>query len=174
MLPKRKKLRLSDYDYSTSGCYFVTICTYNGQYLFCNAGNLTAYGKIVEEEIQNITKRYFDIKIDNFIIMPNHIHLMVTIGCDALPDNEEVLLNETLGRITHNRLDVVLGLFKSGVTRRIHKITPATKVWQRSYYDHIIRNKKDYNETWDYIEANPIRWEIKHHGGQAGQDPPLQ
>ena len=171
MLPKRKKLRLSGYDYSSSGCYFVTICTHNNLNLFWTNGLLNSFGRIVESQIEKIEERYWDVKIDKYVIMPNHIHMLVTIGCDALPDDDEILLQETLGEIKHSNLEGIIGLLKSGVTREIHRINNKIKVWQRSYFDHIIRNEKDYNETWDYIEANPIRWEIKNGSFRAGQDP---
>ena len=161
-LPKRKKMRLFDYDYSNSGCYFVTICTHNQENIFRTNGYLNCFGLIVDEEISAIRQRYDDVKIDNYIIMPNHLHLLVTIGCDALTDDEDTLLNEILGKNVHSDLNVIIGLFKSGVSKRIHHIKPALKVWQRSYFDHIVNNSREYDEMWDYIEANPIRWEIKY------------
>ncbi len=163
-LPQRKRMRLNGYDYSSSGCYFVTICTHNGLLLFGDGKNLSSIGEIVDNEIQKISNHYTDVKIDNYIVMPDHIHMMITIGCETLKNNDDTIINEVLGKISHSRLETIVGLFKSGVTREIHKIRPdITKIWQKSFYDHIIKNEKDYNETWDYIDANPIRWQLKYN-----------
>ena len=161
-LPERKQMRLNGYDYSTPGCYFVTICTHNGNHIFGNGENLSECGIIVDEEIKNIPTHYVGIKIDNYVVMPNHVHILLTIGCDALPNNEETILTEVLGENKHPKLDKIIGLFKAGVSRKIHQIVPDLKIWQKSYYDHIIKNEKYYNETWDYIVANPVRWKIKY------------
>ncbi len=162
-LPKRKRMRLSGFDYSTAGCYFVTICTYNGKHLFGDGEQLSEIGTIIDEEIKNIPTHYSDVKIDNYVVMPNHVHILLTIGCDALPNNDETVLKEITGKSEHHKLDRVIGLFKAGATRRIHQYEPDLKIWQKSYFDHIIKNKQDYNETWDYIDANPIRWKIKYN-----------
>ena len=163
-LPQRKRMRLNGYDYSSSGCYFVTICTHNGLLLFGDGENLSLLGKTADNEIQKISEHYTDVKIDNYIVMPNHIHMMITIGCDTLKNDEDTITDEILGKLSHSRLETIVGLFKSGVTREIHKMCPdITKIWQKSFYDHIIKNEKDYNETWDYIDANPIRWKLKYN-----------
>ena len=159
---QRKRMRLKGYDYSTPGCYFVTILTHNRCKLFWNYDKLNDLGRIVETEILSISKHFNDVKVDNYVVMADHIHLLITIACDALDNNDEVLLNEVLGKNDHPKLDVVVGSIKSGITRKIHKIKPDLKVWHKSYYDHIIKNENDYNETWDYIDANPIRWKIKY------------
>lgn len=83
-LPKRKRMRLSGYDYSTPGCYFVTICTHNGNHIFGDGKKLSEFGIIVDDGIKNIPMRYSDIKIDNYTVMPNHVHILLTIGCDEL------------------------------------------------------------------------------------------
>ena len=161
-LHHRKRMRLQGFDYSTPGCYFVTILTHNRSKLFWDFDQLNDLGYIVEEDILSVSEHFNDVKIDNFVVMPDHIHLLVTIGCDALDNSEEVLLNELLCRNTHTKLNVIVGSLKSGITRKIHKVNPEIKVWHKSYFDHIIKNEKDYNETWDYIDANPIRWKIKY------------
>ncbi len=163
-LPQRKRNRLKHYDYSSAGCYFVTICTHNGEWLFGDGNELSKAGKIVDEQILAIETHYPDAKSDNYIIMPNHIHLLLTIGCDAMPVNDDSICSEVLGKSKHNSLEKIVGLYKFGVTREIHKAEPQMlKIWQRSYFDHIIVSKKEYNEIWDYIDANPIRWQIKYN-----------
>lgn len=163
-LPERKNLRLRGYDYSSQGTYFVTICTKGKQNLFWKNNELNEFGKIVENHIIELSSHYFGIKIDNYAIMPNHVHLLITIGCDALPENDEVLLNNFFNKYTFPDLKVIIGGLKSGITKNIHKIFTQIDVWQRGYYDHIINNLNDYNETWDYIENNPNVWIAKNKG----------
>ena len=161
-LPQRKRMRLKGYDYSNAGCYFVTICTHNKKKLFGDVERLNSIGAIIDEEINNIPTYYDDVKIDKYIIMPDHVHILLKIGCDALPNDDDVIINEVLNKTEHHKLDRIVGLFKAGATRRIHQFEPDIVVWQRSFYDHIVTNKNEYNEIWNYIDTNPIRWEIKH------------
>ena len=158
----RKRMRLKNYDYSTPGCYFVTILTHNRQKLFWDYDKLNDIGRMVEKDICSLSAHFNDVKVDNYIVMPDHVHLLVTIGCDALENNDKMILAEVLGENIHSKLNVIIGSLKSGITRKFHKINPSVKVWHKSYFDHIIVNKKEFDEIWDYIDANPIRWKIKH------------
>lgn len=160
-LPERKNLRLRGFDYSSQGSYFVTICTKDKQNLFWTNNEINEIGKIVENHIIGLSSHYFGVKIDNYAIMPNHIHVLVTIGCDALPENDEILLNNIYNKYSFPNLKVIIGGLKSGITKDIHKSFPRINVWQRGYHDHIINNLNDYNETWDYIENNPNVWIAK-------------
>ncbi len=136
-LPQRKRLRLSDYDYSKEGYYFITICTKGRNCVLSNIVfdtnnaailQLRPYGEIAESYIKTIPG------IDKYVIMPNHIHMIVrkTNGKSIVSD---------------------IRSFKGLVTKRIGE-----RIWQASYYDHIIRNEKDYQEKWRYIAENPARW----------------
>ena len=150
-LPKRKPTRLKGYDYSTPGGYFVTLCTYNKRCLLSNIvgegfnalprNELTTIGKDVEKSIQYINDNYSDIEIDKFVIMPNHIHLIVILN-DSGGDRTPPLQN-------------VIGQLKSYTTKMF-----GAKLWQRSYHDHIIRNEKDYQRIWEYIDTNVLKWEL--------------
>ncbi len=147
-LPVRKKLRLENYDYSSDGYYFVTICTHNREKLFGKITNdnntveLNPAGKIVDYHIRNIEKHYENIRIDKYTVMPNHIHLIVVIGC-----------NFELNSTRNPNLSYIIGLFKSGVTKEIGK-----SVWQKRFHDHVIRNEKTYLKIWEYIDTNPLKW----------------
>ncbi len=147
-LPVRKKLRLENYDYSSDGYYFVTICTHNREKLFGKITNdnntveLNPVGKIVDYHIRNIEKHYENIRIDKYTVMPNHIHLIVVIGC-----------NFELNSTRNPNLSYIIGLFKSGVTKEIGK-----SVWQKRFHDHVIRNEKTYLKIWEYIDTNPLKW----------------
>ena len=134
----RKPLRLKNYDYSTNGYYFITICTHNKQNLFGKINlekeakiELNQLGIIVDEHIQNIEE------IDNYIIMPNHLHMILRLEHDTK--------NKSIPRIING--------FKGSVTKRIGK-----PIWQKSYHDHIIRDEKGYESIWDYVEHNAERW----------------
>ena len=149
-LPNRKRNRLKDYDYSLPGAYFITICTKNKEKFFevveATSGrqqqncSLSEYGIIVEEEIHNITKVYGKmIKVDKYVIMPNHIHLIIIIE-DGRPK-----VSPTISRIIQQ--------FKGAVTKKA-----GLCLWQSSFHDHIIRNYKDYCKIWSYIDTNYIKW----------------
>ena len=148
--PNRKHLRLPDYDYN-AGAYFVTICTQNRR---CILSNITVgegldppvcrqsdIGTIVEQEILSIPARYPNVSIDKYVIMPNHIHMIVMIRADAGGSRPSPTL-----------MDVVL-VIKSKSAHRF-----GAPFWQRSYHEHVIRNEHDYLEIWDYIEHNPAKW----------------
>ncbi len=150
-LPKRKPVRLKDYDYSTSGMYFVTICTHNrkcllskiivGEDLCALPKNiLTAIGKEIENSIPYINDNYDGVTIDKYIIMPNHIHLIVIL--------------ENTGGHGNPPLQNIIGQLKSYTTNKFEGT-----LWQRSFHDHIVRSEKDYQEIWQYIDTNAQKWE---------------
>lgn len=137
----RKSPRLTGYDYKTGNYYFITVCTHNKQCLFGKPGKLNQFGRIVKQSILKISRHYDSISIDNYIIMPNHIHMIV-----AVEDHNTV------------SLETIIGLFKSGISREIHKIEPDIQVWQRSFHDHIIRNQQSYEKIWQYVTYNHQKW----------------
>ena len=144
-LPNRKPARLSWYDYSTPGAYFITICTYDKQCIFGTISKLNELGEIAKNDMLRMNSHYENIRLDNFIVMPNHIHAIVII------ENK----NEMESKM---KLDDVIGLYKSGVSRKIRKIKPGMKVWQRSFQDHVIRNQQEYEKIWQYIQFNYQKW----------------
>lgn len=150
-LPKRKRLRLQGYDYGSEGCYFLTICTEHRKNLLSTVVGgddlgapkeikLKPYGKIVEKYILSMEKAYDSIKIENYIIMPNHIHLMILIDTYGLP------------RSSAPTIPNVVTAFKKFVNRDCKR-----NIWQRGYIDHIIRNQADYENHWNYVEYNALK-----------------
>ena len=137
----RKSARIPDFDYSSCNYYFVTICTENRRCIFGNANALNVYGIIAEKEILQIESHYEGVKIDKFVVMPNHVHMIVILEGQ-----------------NHN-LNQIIAQYKSGVTRMIRSGGANMAVWQRSYHDHVIRNQTAYERIWAYIEANPMNWE---------------
>ena len=161
-LPQRKPNRLSGYDYSSPGYYFVTICTHQKRYHFANVVDgkiqLTKIGQFCLNLWHDLPERFEDIELDGFTVMPNHIHgiLYFKPSADPLFHQE----NES-----HPRLGTVIGAYKSLVNLHFIKWsqdqnfhTPS-KLWQRSYYDHVIRNEKSLDAIRSYIQSNPLNWE---------------
>lgn len=151
-LPKRKPNRLPNFDYSTPGAYFITVCTANRMKLFWNGVGadiirpenvpLSTIGKIVEQGIRNIHTHYENISVDKYCIMPDHIHLILSMQSDGS------------GRIiSAPTISTVVGSMKRWVSRQVGQ-----PVWQKSFYDHGIRNQQDYLTIWEYIDNNPARW----------------
>lgn len=143
--PKRKQLRMTEFDYSGDNLYYVTICTHSRQKLFGLPEQQSEYGLIAEKELRLIPERFEGVRLDKYIIMPDHIHAVIIIGC--------------LGAAERSRpfptLSTVVGLYKSGVSRRIHLMEPELRVWQKSYYERVIRCEDEYLEIWSYIDGNP-------------------
>ncbi|MBQ9762062.1 MAG: transposase [Oscillospiraceae bacterium] len=144
MLYHRKSPRIPGYDYSRENYYFITVCCHENACIFGAVGHLNRAGEIAQEMLCALPTHYTDIGIVKFVVMPNHIHAIITIE----GDNQR------------HRLDTIVGLYKSGVTREIRKIVPDLKVWQRSFHDHIIRNQQQYEKIWTYIDNNPIKWKL--------------
>ena len=139
--PVRKNPRIAQYDYSTPNYYFVTICTRDKRCLFGKPGQYNACGKIARQGIEEIEAHFSSVRVDKYVVMPNHVHAIL-----ELRDHDV-------------DLSVVIGQYKSYVTRKVRKLLPATVVWQASYHDHVIRDQTGYEKIWQYIESNPQNWE---------------
>ena len=142
----RKSTRIDGYDYSTPNYYFVTICTHNRRCIFGKPANLNIYGKLAEECLLRIPKFYPTIKVDKFVVMPNHVHAIIIVEAGN-------------GEQNRSNLTMVIGQYKMSVTKRIRRINVDERVWQRSFHDHIIRNQSGYQKIWEYIDNNPLKWE---------------
>ena len=115
--------------------------------VFGMPGNRTDLGKIAEQDLRELDRHFEHIGLVRYAVMPNHIHAIIRIGCDCVPGKRP-------------NLNTVVGLYKSGVTRKIRKLRPEITVWQRSFHDHIIRNDVQFRKIWEYIENNPLQWEL--------------
>jgi REP element-mobilizing transposase RayT len=154
-LPKRKRIRLQSYDYSTPGAYFVTVCTQNRRCILSDIvvgdgvldvpqARLTSSGMCVRDTLLEIEQHYKWLSLDHYVIMPNHIHLLLRIESNG-PSGTLAPTNETLPKL--------ISTFKRFTNRRC-----GAQLWQRSYHEHVIRNENDYREIWEYIVHNPIKW----------------
>lgn len=141
----RKPTRISDFDYTSDNYYFVTICTHEKKCIFGQPDQLNQFGQICKDDLNALSSHFENVKIDHSVVMPNHIHAIVVIGCEDAHGKRP-------------NLNTVIGQFKSGVSRKIRKTEPDLQVWQRSYHDHIIRNRASYDKIWTYIETNSVRW----------------
>jgi putative transposase len=153
-----KRNRLLGYDYSQEGWYFVTICTHNREDFFGGIKNgqmvPSEAGKIAERCWREIPSHFPGVELDEFVVMPNHIHLIVSVGArHAWPPQKQE-------KPPYQRIPVVIGSFKSAVSKLAHSADPLGHFqWQRSYHDHIIRNDDSLNRIRIYIQNNPAQWE---------------
>ena len=180
-LPKRKQIRLPDYDYSSPGAYFVTICTQNRRCILSDIvvgdgvldvpqARLTSSGMCVRDTLLEIEQHYKWLSLDHYVIMPNHIHLLLRIegngpsrtpaptNMDNGPSGTQAPTNMDNGPSgtpapTNETLPKLISTFKRFTNRRC-----GMQLWQRSYHEHVIRNENDYRDIWEYIENNPIKW----------------
>ena len=155
----RKPNRLSEYDYGLEGSYFVTLCTQNRARLFqmeSSVGNglCAVPNQIIHKWIRETQSKFPNITMDKYVIMPDHLHFIITIQerhiGRSLPDVMRFFKTMT----TNAYIQAV----KNGTVPPFDK-----KLWQKSYYDHVIRNQQDYDETWQYIENNPAKWMLIHN-----------
>lgn len=169
-LPKRKNQRLKNFDYNSCGAYYVTLCVNGSKPILSQVVNLsrrdnpcgcpqvilTPLGKICDETIYEVCKKY-NIVIDNYIIMPDHIHMIIYI------DDKNF---RTTARVVPTVSDII-GAYKSLISTAWLKVCKQNNcvmgaLWERSFYDHIIRDDEDYYVKARYIEENPMRWCMKH------------
>lgn len=159
--PRRKELRLPNFDYSEPGWYFVTICIVERLNLFglVNNGNvvLNAYGTIAQDTWLHIPKHFPNVELDEFIIMPNHIHGILSLTEDG---NFLEADKQTLNAITPS-LGTLVGAYKAAVSKKINLIrnTPGDSVWQRNYYEHIVSSLTELVRICEYIAGNPSNWQ---------------
>lgn len=153
--PKRKPVRIENFDYSAPGAYFITVCTANREKIFWNGVGadsirpqnlpLSNAGRIAEQGILQIVEHYENVVVDKYCIMPDHIHLILRIESNIG------------GRIiSAPTVSTVVGSMKRWVSKQVGR-----PIWQKSFYDRGIRNGQDYDEIWQYIESNPLKYTCK-------------
>ncbi len=183
---QRRSIRLKEYDYSQAGAYFITICTWNKERLFGNILNrnveLSSNGDITFQYWMDIPNHFNNVGLDEFIVMPNHVHGIIMcrgevtspflkmdnsikMGGTTQMDGETQMGGTTQGGETpplrKRTLGQIVAYYKYQTTKHLNQIrdTPGIPVWQRNYYDHIIRNEYDLHRIREYIINNPLQWD---------------
>lgn len=153
-LVKRKWSRLRSFDYASQKVYFITICTQNREQLFCEIVGrgldpsvqaevrMTPYGNIAEHDLWDIANHFPDVEILNYVFMPDHLHILLALGCREIAAE---------GSRPLPTVSTIIGQYKAGVSRKCKRA-----IWQKYYHDHIIRNQHDFEEIWQYIDQNPL------------------
>jgi REP element-mobilizing transposase RayT len=190
----RRSIRLKGYDYTQAGAYFITICTHDRVCLFGeirnNAMALNRFGELAVDEWVRTGRMRPNVRVAEFVVMPNHIHGILVITDDGRgtlqraptgnddnvstlqraptgnDDNVSTLQRaptgniEQFGKPVSNSIPTIVRGFKSATTKQINLLrnTPGMLVWQRNYYEHVIRNDDSYYSIAEYIRANPARW----------------
>jgi putative transposase len=167
----RRSIRLKGYDYTQAGAYFITIVTQDRACLFGEVVEgemrLNPFGEIVAESWQWLAMQYDYVELDEWVIMPNHLHGTIVITDDRGG-------SRTAPTVKRKPVGRLIGAFKTVSTKRIneHRDTPGVPVWQRNYYEHIIRNEDDLEAIRRYIACNPLRWHLDRENVRAtGTDP---
>lgn len=159
----RRSIRLKGYDYSQVGAYFVTICTNNRESFFENE----SIKEIAEKYWKEIPNNFKNIELDEYIIMPNHLHGIIVIknvGAVHEPPNNRAIHELPLQSKQQYKifLPQIIGWFKMNSAKSINKILKreGQPFWQRNYYEHIVRNETELNKIREYIINNPLKWEL--------------
>ncbi len=150
---KRKLTRLQYFDYSRTGAYFITICTKDRKMLFAPVGADSISARMIERTFNETIERYSGVYSPIYVVMPNHFHAIITItraDMESAPTVSDIV--QAFKRYSTIEYTKMV---------RQGQLPPFDKqIWQRSFYDHIIRNRDDYNEIYKYIYENPKHWEL--------------
>ena len=172
--PQRKPNRIKGYDYSQSGAYFITICTQDRKKILSKISvgtplpgcpetvcidnghprtgvptvELLWHGEIADKYIRQMDEFYEQLSVDHYVIMPDHIHLLITI-------HKSIGHSGTGVPTRTSEIARFVGTFKRFCNKEFGE-----NIWQGRYYDHVVRNQQDYEEIWEYIENNPTKWQL--------------
>jgi putative transposase len=171
----RRSIRIKDYDYSQHGAYFLTICTYRRQCLLGDivedTMRLNPIGKVAADRWTAIPEHFPSCELDEYVLMPNHIHGILLIVDDARRDGEDEIKGAaccapTAGAVERavrpGSLAVVIRSFKAAATRSINTLEDwhGGPLWQRNYYEHVIRGDRELHEIRRYIAENSLKWAL--------------
>lgn len=168
-LRNRKSIRLHDRDYSSQGCYFLTICVKDRQPLLGTVihGEMhpNEFGRCVEREWRNAANAYPGVVVDSFVVMPDHMHAILFLD-GAMRHTDERAIHESPLQNTERRnmtIPRLVGRFKTVTAKWINakRGMSGVAVWQRNYHDHIVRNDGEHQRIRDYIASNPYRWNVQ-------------
>jgi putative transposase len=156
----RRSIRLPEYDYSKAGAYFITICSFNKELSFGKIIDakieLTEIGIIAENNLKDIQNHFDEVFIDEYIIMPNHIHFIISIVGVQNFEPQRNVYQKTISKSVGS----IIRAFKASVTSWCKSNGHNKFKWQRNYFEHIIRNEEDLFRIREYIQNNPLQWEL--------------
>ncbi|BCY16949.1 hypothetical protein hrd7_07980 [Leptolinea sp. HRD-7] len=160
-LDHRRSIRLSNFDYSQPGAYFITIVSHERRCIFGVIENdcltLSLAGQCVDAIISALPE-HFPVEINHRVVMPNHIHILLTINSNE-PEIQNVNIKPLRGSPAQTICAIMQNL-KSNSSRHIHRMWNNNEsVWQRNYYEHVVRNQDDFDRIYSYIENNPLTWQ---------------
>jgi putative transposase len=167
----RRSIRLSGWDYTSAGAYFVTICTHERSRLFGKVVDgqmqMNEYGQIVWACWKEIPLHFPHVELDAFVVMPNHVHgiiILAPVGARHKVGAPHAV-PPPFGKPVPGSIPTILRSFKSAVTKRINALreVPGAPVWQSNYYEHIIRYEREWGHIREYILNNPARWETNEN-----------
>jgi len=167
----RRSIRLKGWDYTGIAVYFVTIVTHAREMLFGDIidgeTSLSRYGEIVKQEWLRSEAMRKEVELDEYVIMPNHLHGIIWIDGSSPPNRTNTPLAEGFFN-SHGSLGRIMRGFKAASTSRINKLrdNPALRIWQRDYYDRIIRDDQELADTREYIRNNPLNWQLDEENPQ--------
>lgn len=166
-LRSRRSVRLPGYDYSRVGMYFVTICADQRRCIFGdirrNTAVLSQIGEVVSSCWREIPCHFPHVKVETYVVMPNHVHGILTIqskGPSATLLNKTARGMESFGKPTPGSIPTIVRSFKAAASRHAREsgLVAGEPIWQRGYYEHVLRNTREYIEATNYILLNPARW----------------
>lgn len=179
---RRRSIRLKGYDYSQAGVYFVTICTKNRDHYLGNIARdkmgLSRIGRIIGQFWIAIPDHFNNAHLDEYIIMPNHLHGIITIdlNCRGEVSSPKIQGRGTLPLQGKQSLGDIIGYFKYQSTKYVNEIlqSPGKTIWQRNYYEHVIRNEDELNRIREYIQWNPLKWQFDRENPDRIENKPYQ
>lgn len=163
----RRSIRLRDYDYAHAGAYFVTICVDKKERVLGEIANnelrLSTMGNIVRECWNNISEHFHHVELDEFVVMPNHLHGIIVIVDGHVGARHASPLQNARARGTgKGSLGAIIGSFKASSSKQA-----GITLWQRNYYEHIIRNERELESIREYIFNNPFKWADDEYNARA-------
>lgn len=168
----RRTIRLKGYDYAQAGCYFATICSHQRECLFGEIDNgqikLSIYGEIVSECWQALAHYFGNIELDTFVVMPNHLHGLILINNDSKSLGQRQPSSSGTAR---NSLSAIIQNFKSVSTRKVNQKRAALgwHLWQRNYYEHVVRDEADMKRIQKYMSENALKWDLDQLNPNEGK-----
>jgi putative transposase len=160
-LDHRHSIRLQNFDYSQPGAYFVTIVSYQRRCVFGSVENdcltLSLAGQCIDAIISDLPE-HFPVEINHQVVMPNHIHFLLSIKSDGLENPQ--FLNKPVKGSPAQSISAIVQNLKANSSRHIHRIWNIDEpVWHRNYYEHVVRDQNDFDRIYTYIENNPLTWQ---------------